>query len=254
MSVSTHLFFLFCVALATFTQSLTGFAFSLILLGLIGVSELVPIADAANAASVLVLVNAFVYFRHRKPVPVWSVLKPALATSSVGVLAGVALLSWLSGNAVEWLRALLGAAILACALLLLIQARPLQQRSSTASFLFFGSLSGIMGGLFASSGPPMVYHLYRQPFEQETIRQCLLWIFAANAAMRLVLVCGIGGFSRLSVMLALEAIPTVFLVTRWQARHPLRVDKRVIQRIVSALLVLAGAALIVSAARRLALV
>lgn len=50
--------FLLCVALASCAQSLSGFAFALILLGLAGLFELAPLADLANVATVLALVNA----------------------------------------------------------------------------------------------------------------------------------------------------------------------------------------------------
>jgi uncharacterized membrane protein YfcA len=250
MSIATHVLFLLCVGLATYTQSATGFAFGLILLGLVGVFELVPVADAANAANVLVLVNAWVYFRHRKPQPLWSVLKPTMTTSLIGVLCGVALLGWLTDNAVEWLRLLLGFAILSCALLLLLQARPLARPSSPASFRFYGSLSGLLSGLFSSGGPPIVFHMYRQPLEQETIRECLLLLFAANAVVRLLIVAILGDFSWQAFLLSLEAVPIVFAVTRWHTRQPPRVDLSRIRQVVCGLLMLAGLALIWSSGKR----
>ena len=49
------LVFMLCVALATYAQNLTGFAFSLILLGLVSVFHVASVHDAANAAMVLTL-------------------------------------------------------------------------------------------------------------------------------------------------------------------------------------------------------
>ena len=40
MSILQHLLFLACVALATYAQTMTGFAFGLVLLGLSGVFQL----------------------------------------------------------------------------------------------------------------------------------------------------------------------------------------------------------------------
>jgi uncharacterized membrane protein YfcA len=252
MSIATHFLFLVCVALATYTQSATGFAFGLILLGLVGVFELVPVADAANAANVLVLVNAWVYFRHRKPKPLWSVLRPTLIASLIGVMCGVALLGWLSENAVEWLRLLLGVAILACALLLLLQVRPLAQSSSPASFRLYGSLSGLLSGLFSSGGPPIVFHMYRQPLDQAVIRECLLFLFAANAAVRLGIVAFLGNFSSQTLLLSLEAVPVVFAVTWWHAKKPPRIALQHVRQAVCGLLMVAGLALIWSAGKSFA--
>jgi uncharacterized membrane protein YfcA len=240
-----------CVALAAYTQSITGFAFGLVLLGLIGVMELVPLADAANASSILVIVNALVYLKHTTPRVHWPVLRLTLPSSFIGVFLGIAMLSWLRGNSLQLLRALLGMAIVVCAFLLLFQAQALKRRSSSGSFLLYGGVSGVMGGLFASSGPPMVYHLYRQPFEPEVIRQTLLLIFAANASLRLVTVLSIGELSMQALILGAEAIPVVFIVTWWQAKYPLKVSAHVIKRVVSTLLLIAGTALIWSAAKRL---
>ena len=49
----THALFLLFVALAVYAQNLTGFALALILLGLIGITDLVPLTDAANAVTSL---------------------------------------------------------------------------------------------------------------------------------------------------------------------------------------------------------
>lgn len=236
--------YMLCVALATYTQSVTGFAFGLVFLGLIGVLDLVPLADAANASSILVIVNAIVYLWHTTPRVYWQVLKLALPASFIGVVIGVAMLSWLSGNALQLLRALLGTAIISCSFLLLFQSRPLQTQSSSGTFVFYGWISGIMGGLFSSSGPPMVYHMYRQPIKPEVIRQTLLLVFAANSALRLLTVVSIGELSDQAMFLSAEAIPIVFIVTWWHAKFPLRVSPRLIKRVVSGLLLLAGMALV----------
>jgi len=58
MSIYQHLLFLACVALATYAQTMTGFAFGLVLLGLSGVFQLASVSEVANVVSVLSLVNA----------------------------------------------------------------------------------------------------------------------------------------------------------------------------------------------------
>ena len=80
------LVFMACVALATYAQNLTGFAFSLILLGLVSVLHVASVGDTANAATVLSLINAWTYFRARPGVVPWQLMKPALNGSTVGVI------------------------------------------------------------------------------------------------------------------------------------------------------------------------
>ena len=244
--------FMACVALATYAQNLTGFAFGLILLGLTASLQIASVADAANAAMVLTLVNAWSYFRASKQPPPWALMRPALATSVVGVAAGVVLLGWLGGNAIAWLRGLLGVSILGCAALLVLQGAPLVRVSGRRSFAVVGLLSGLLGGLFASSGPPLVYHLYRQPLPRELVRRGLLLAFACNAAVRLVLVLPTGQFSPRSLLLAACAVPVVHAVTRLHHRYPVAMRPGVLKALVAGLLCASGGTLLVSAWRAVA--
>lgn len=241
--------FVACVALATFAQNLTGFAFGLILLGLTATFHVASVSDAANAAMVLTLVNAWVSFRGERSAPPWRQMRPTLLGSLVGVAMGVLLLGWLSGNAVTWLRALLGLSITGCAVLLLLQARTRARLSGSASFAGIGLLSGVLGGLFSSSGPPLVYHLYRQPLDRQQVRRALLLVFACNALMRLLLIVPSGQFSANALLLAACAVPVVYGVTRLQLRFPIAVPAATLRRIVAALLLTSGLSLLLSAYR-----
>lgn len=243
--------FVACAAFATGIQNLTGFAFGLVLLGLVSLFRLASVADAANAATVLTLVNAAAFFRIHRLHPDWRLVRPAIVPSLVGVAVGVGLLGWLSGNAAQALRGLLGLAILGCALGLLRESRPRALASSPAAFAFVGALSGLMGGLFSSAGPPLVYHMYRQPASRDVIRQCLFLMFGINQVLRLTLVVGTGRFSMQSVILSALAVPAVFLVTRYQSRHMPSLSPATTRRLVSGLLVLAGGSLLVSVAASL---
>lgn len=241
MSLADSALFLACVAIATCAQTVTGFAFGLILLGLVGMFHLAPLADAANVASMLSIANAFVVLRGPREQLDVGALRKTLIGSSVGVAIGVSLLGWLTGNVVAALRFALGVTILACAFLLWAQVRPLRQRSSNRSFVAFGLLSGLMSGLFASAGPPLVYQFYRQPLSPLAIRQTLGAIFAANALLRLALVISSGQFERRALFLGLLAVPLVLALTWWIKHHPPKLPLRLIRASVCLLLVLTGA-------------
>ena len=76
MHWSQYLLFFALVALASLCQNLTGFAFSLILVGLAGATGLMPIADAANVAMLLSIVNGVTYLRHHPFSPDWACSSP----------------------------------------------------------------------------------------------------------------------------------------------------------------------------------
>ncbi len=253
MTITQHLLFLACVALATYAQTMTGFAFGLVLLGLSGVFQLASVSEVANVVSVLSLVNAAVTLCRAKPQINWSCLTPALASSLVGVVLGVAALGWISGAMTVLLQLLLGITIVACAVLLVIRNQPLAKMSSPGAFVFFGSVSGVLGGLFSSSGPPMVYHLYRQPWPLVTIRNSLLVVFAANGVLRLVMVTAQGLFEATSLWLSLQAFPLVIAVTWVARRYGSAGSVKTTKLMVFGLLLVAGLGLIWPAAHQLAL-
>lgn len=72
------LWILLCVALAAYVQGLTGFAFGLIFLALVGMFDLIPIATAANAVTLITLSQTLIHFREFPITPEWRVIQPAI--------------------------------------------------------------------------------------------------------------------------------------------------------------------------------
>jgi hypothetical protein len=251
MSLTDHILFLACVALATYAQTTTGFAFSLILLGLAGVLSLSSLPEMTNVVNMLALVNAFVALRGIRANLNFGLIKGAFYSSTIGVVIGVAALHWISGDAIVWLSGLLGLTILLCAMLLIIRKRQLSEVSPPSTFVSYGLLAGLMGGLFSSAGPPMVYHMYRQPLSLAVIRDSLLIFFAANAALRIVLVGATGGLTMSSVWLAVEALPVVAGLTWLVRRYASLESLKTVKLFVFFLLLVAGLGLVVPAAMTL---
>jgi len=251
MSWVEHLLFLACVALATYAQTMTGFAFGLVLLGLAGLFSLAPLPEVSNVVSILTLVNAIVALGQARSHLSWRFIRLPMAASLAGVGVGVAALEWISGNTALLLRWLLGLTILACALMLVLRTRPLPRVSSRLSFLWFGALSGVLGGLFSSAGPPMVYHLYRQPLPLALVRNSLLVLFASNAVLRLTLVAGHGSLGATALWLSLEALPVVVGLTWIVRRYASSSSVHVVKRLVFVLLLTAGLGLLIPATRAL---
>lgn len=247
MTLWQALLFLLCVALATCAQSLTGFAFALILLGLAGLLELASLADLANVATVLGLANALVALRgsHRQlDVPAF---RDITLGGVAGILLGVLLLGWFSANVTLVLRVLLGLTVIACAVVVLLETAARRERSSANAFRLWGAVSGLLTGLFATGGPPLVYHFYRQPMAMRTVRDTLVAALAASSLLRLLIVLPTGQFSAHALRLCLLATPLVFGLTWWLERHPPGWSRAAVLRLVCALLVLTGIGLIVPA-------
>jgi hypothetical protein len=240
----THLLFLMFVALAVYAQNLTGFALALILLGLIGVTDLVPLTDAVNAVTVMILANACAFLYRRWPLQLERSLWSAVASGIVGAIAGTILLTWLAGTAYEVLRLLLGVSIVFCALLLWRTAEPRKTVSSRGAFALAGGISGLLGGMFSAPGPPLVYLMYRQPLAHARVQESLILFFGIGAVLRLAIVVPAGQFSIGAVQLAAEAIPVVFFVTSVAAGRPLPLPPELLKPIVCLLLVATGSGMI----------
>jgi hypothetical protein len=242
-----HATFLVFVAAAVYAQVLTGFALALILLGLIGATNLVPLTDAVNASTVVGFCTAWTFLYRRRPLKFERVLMPTIVAGAVGTVAGAVLLTWLAGTAYEVLRVVLGASIVGCAILLWRTAHPLPTLSSSATYGLTGAISGLMAGMFSAPGPPLVYLLYRQPMSLARIQESLTLIFGLGTGLRLLIVVPAGQFSPLSLQLAIEALPVVILVTIYAARRPPPLRPRAFKGLVCMLLVGTGVSMGVSA-------
>jgi uncharacterized membrane protein YfcA len=239
--------FLACAAVAATTQSITGFAQALILLGLTGLFHLAPLPDVANVAMLLSLGSAAVALRHARGSLDRGVVVATVTGSVFGVGAGVLLLAWLHANVLTVLRLLLGVVIIACAIVVLVQTRPLAQLSSKRSFRGFGFLSGLLGGLFSASGPPLVYQFYRQPMDLDAVRDTLVATLAAGSLVRLLMVVPSGQFSVRALGLSAVTVPMSMAITWWMRRHPPAWPRKTVLKIVCALLLVTGTGLIAPA-------
>ena len=236
--------FLLCVVVASCTQAITGFAIALVLLGLTGLFRLAPLPEAANVATVLSLASAAIALRSARRLVDWRALRATVTGTVVGVPVGVTLLAWLTSNVVMALRLLLGLVVIACAIVVLVRSTPLAQRSPPASFGAIGLLSGVLGGLFSASGPPLVYQFYRQPMDVDAVRDTLIAVLASGAALRLAMVVGSGQFSLRSLGLSALSVPLAMAITWRLRRHPPPWPREVVLKIVCALLVVTGIGLI----------
>jgi len=245
--LATHVTFLVFVAGAVYAQALTGFALALILLGLVGATNVVPLTDAVNATTIIGFCTAWLFLYRNRALRIEKVLVPTVIASAGGVVVGALLLVWLAGAAYQLLRLVLGASIVACALSLWRAAQPLPAMSSARTFAITGGIAGIMGGMFSAGGPPLVYLLYRQPNPLAWIRQSLMVFFGFSTSLRLFIVVPSGQFSLFALQLAAEALPVVFLMTYFAVRHPLPLSPKLFRGLICVLLITTGLSMGISA-------
>lgn len=243
----THAIFLLIVAGAVYAQAITGFALALILLGVIGATNLVPLTDAVNATTIIGLSTAWTFLWRRRALHVERMIVPTLLASAAGIVAGALILTWLADTAYQVLRLILGIAIVGCALSLWRAVHALPALSSPAAFAVTGGIAGLMAGMFAAPGPPLVYLLYRQPLPFARIQNALMVIFGLGTALRLLIIVPSGQFSLLSLQLAAEAVPVVFLVTSYAARRPPPLSPKLLKALICALLITTGLSMGISA-------
>lgn len=235
------------IVLASYVQILTGFAFGLIFLALVGVFDLIPMGVAANTVTLITLSQTLIYFREYPLNDDWHVIKPAIWPSLAGVVIGLALLFWLSDSALYLLKIVLGFSVIGSAGLLVMKFEPKSKIDPPRSFALTGLLAGLMGGLFSTAGPPLVYKLYRQPLSLPVIRQALLVMFGLSQLVRLVIVLITGQLTLAAAVYALLALPLLFGVTRGNRRYPLKLSPTAVSRIAAVLLLMAGVSLIATA-------
>ncbi|MCH8553045.1 MAG: sulfite exporter TauE/SafE family protein [Natronospirillum sp.] len=247
MDLLPTLLLLGIVALAAYVQTVTGFAFGLIVMGSAVLLNLAPVAMVAILISILSLFNCcLALYRNLGHFDREMVLLCSLS-GAVTLILGVWALNVLSEHYVHWLQIILGVAIVTSSLLLIFRPRPQTRRSGKPSFLVFGGIAGLMSGLFSTSGPPLVFHFYRQPIAQRVIRDSLLMIFAITSVQRLVVVTWLGDLTVDVLVVALTAIPAVLGFTWLGRRFPPPVSDTALRRIAFTLLLLSGTSLCLSA-------
>lgn len=228
---------------ASYVQTLTGFALGLLFMGGVGLTGVVALPDAAVLVGVLAIVNAAqVLAKGWRDIARREFLLVIFV--SLGFLViGYWLLGLLVSSSLDWLKLVLGAIIVLSSIQLLLRPAPLRKPSGPASFAIFGAIAGVMGGLFSTAGPPLVYHFYRQPLRPAAIRETLVAVFAVNAVLRLLLVAGAGAMPSASFWWGLLCVPVVMVFTALARRYPPPLTPTGLRCVAFCLLFLSGVSL-----------
>jgi len=231
---------------AAYVQTVSGFALGLIVMGAVGAFHLAAIPFTALVVSLLSLVNVLSALRGRWHDVERRTLWLASLAMVPAVLVGLALLHWLESAWVDGLRGLLGGFILVGAVLLMLRPSPRAAPSPPWKAGLWGGIAGLFGGLFSTAGPPIVFHLYREPCGIPVIRATLLAFFAATTLTRILATGAAGAIDREVLLWVAVSLPTVLLGTWAGRRFPPHISDLAMRRLAFGLLAGLGLALLLS--------
>lgn len=239
------------VAVAAWMQTTTGFALGLLLMGGVGLLGLMPLPQAAVITSMLVIANSVLVLRTGWRDVDRRLLAITLAGAMPTLVAGFWLLGWLAASGIGLLQLMLGLVIAVAAIQLMARPRQRMALSPDWSFFVAGASGGVLGGLFATTGPPVIYHLYRQPLPLQVVRVTLIAIFSITQIERTLLASLVTGIDGDVLIRAAGAFPAVALGTFLARNLPPPFSVATIRRIALALLFLSGVSMIVASLSRL---
>ncbi len=233
--------FLFAVLLGSYVQSVTGFAMGLLVIACVSSARLVALETAAAVISLLSFVNIALSLRGHYHLVHGRIFRALALGQAPATVFGVWLLGVLSSHATFALELLLGAFLVAGSGSMTYRPRLRNSVSTSPAATAAGLAGGVLGGLFAASGPVIGWFCYRQPLPVTEIRATLLGCFAVSTMIRVAAVGAGGGLDRDVWTLAGAALPVVLIGT-WLGRNaPPPVSEATLRRIAFLLLTLMGA-------------
>lgn len=251
MSWTSTLLLLLIIAIGTYFQTVTGFGLAMIVIGINSAAGLTDMPFIASVVSLVSLVNSGVALpRHLHHID-WRLANTTLLGVIPASILGVVLLNFLNTQATGILELLLGCVISYGGITFALRPRQQKKISRLRSFFSVGFISGLCGGLFGIPGPPIIFHLYRQPISLTVTRNMLLLIFACTAFSRSLYEFITIGFPKATLTTTLLAVPCVALVTLLTQRFPPPISVNAVRHITFATLILIGASLIVRSLSRL---
>ncbi|MBW4790385.1 sulfite exporter TauE/SafE family protein [Alcaligenes faecalis] len=251
MNWTATLLLLLIIGIGTYFQTVTGFGLAMIVIGINSAAGLTDMPFIASVVSLVSLVNSGVALpRHLHHID-WRLANTTLLGVIPASILGVVLLNFLNTQATSILELLLGCVISYGGITFALRPQQHKEMSRLRSFFSVGFISGLCGGLFGIPGPPIIFHLYRQPISLTVTRNMLLLIFACTAFSRSLYEFITTGFPEATLTTTLLAVPCVALVTLLTQRFPPPVSVNTVRHITFATLILIGASLIVRSLGRL---
>lgn len=225
-----HLLLGALVLAAATVQGVIGFAFGLLLMGVL--PRFLPLGEAvATTATFGVLVSALIFWRYRRYV-LWGEVLPQLLGAAVGLPLGVLALKHLDPD--PCVRALGVVIILYLGWSLWPRGETdgPRRRIARAWGLPAGLLAGAFGGAFATGGPPVIAYGAARRLNPKTFKAVLQGFFVTASSVHLVLLGNAGILTADILLRSLIFLPLVPLGTWLGARYGDRLHPVMFRRLV----------------------
>jgi uncharacterized membrane protein YfcA len=226
------------VFVAAFAQSLTGFGFALVVMPLLtialGIRTAAPMV--ALAALTVYTVNLV---RYRRAINVSEVLRLGLA-SAAGVPVGIWVLSTADEDVV---MRILGVVLIAYAAYSLFEPR-VRQALSRGWVYPAGFLAGCFGGAYNTPGPPVIVYGSMRQWPRDEFRAVLQALFFLNAVLVVASHAVAQHLTKSVLLYYLYAVPALAVGILLGAVVDRRIDQNLFRKIVTAMILALGLALV----------
>lgn len=248
MIASAWLLFALAVLLGSYVQTVAGFAMGMIIMAVGGASGAVSLPVLAAVVSLVSALNIVLSLRgHVNEVRPRLFLLMGMAQLPA-IALGVFWHERLNAEALWLLELLLGLFITVAALSMSMRPAQRSDLSTPAACIAAGFLGGLIGGLFAASGPIIGWFVYRQPLPLAVVRATLLAAFGLSTVVRTLVVGVSGGLTAEVWRLVLLALPLVWLGAACGRRWRPPLGERGMRRAVFVMLTLVGLFIVVRVA------
>ena len=228
---------LFALTVASsFTQRVTGFGFGILMMTLLPV--LAPsYAEATALSGLLAIFTALVPAIQSRKSLNWKKLLPILFIFLVTSWLGVLLLARLDNSL---MKHVVGGVLIAVSLWFFITGGRIRLAPTLPVQAGMGTLSGLMGGLFAMQGPPAVIYFLAVSDTKEEYIALTQWYFLIGNIFMAFFRAGSGFITPAVLKLWCVAIPGVFLGLFLGAKVYKKIRAEELRRVIYAFLLIAG--------------
>lgn len=219
-------------------QGAIGFA-----LGLIAVPLLVEAGFSLSQAVALTTLSIgiqviFGAWQLREHIP-WDDVKPAAIARFLTVALGVLLLLNVEAMDTVGVKRLVGVGVLLGVIVRALAGRMAQREWPLVASIAAFSLSGILQGLVAMGGPPLVLWMTTRDFQAQEARAFTMTLFLLNTPVQVTLLLFLSQTMSLEVILmALALSPLIYIGTMIGVRIGDRFSKQLLNRAALAVLVM----------------
>lgn len=162
MTMGTTIIYLASCSMSALIQSVSGFGFAIFMMSVI--PNFMPYATSTVLSGLLSLgTNVANVTRYRKRINWKLIIVPAISYFIISYLV----INFAAGSSDATLKKILGVVLIILSIYFLFFSSRIRIKPTKRNGAIAGGLSGVMGGLFSMSGPPIVVYMLSTNTEKE---------------------------------------------------------------------------------------